>query len=191
LPLLVFIAETCVLTFATLRTICIARGKKLPAAVLGFFEVSIWLFAVGQVMQNLSNLGCAAAFAAGFSLGNYLGVLIEQKLSLGSLKIQVTTSKDSAALVAGLQKAGFGVTKLNGYGANGPVEMVITVIQRKNLQDVVSIIEQFDAGAFYAVNDLQSAAEGVFPKRTSLGVFPAPFLRFFGLASRGKKATLA
>ena len=64
LPLLVFCAETCVLTFATLRTICIARGKKIPAAALGFFEVSIWLFAVGQVMQNLSNLSCAAAFAA-------------------------------------------------------------------------------------------------------------------------------
>ncbi len=90
-PLLVFAAETCVLTLATLRTIAIARGKKLPAAVLGFFEVSIWLFAVGQVMQNLSNLGCAAAFAAGFALGNYLGVLIEQKLALGNLSVKITT----------------------------------------------------------------------------------------------------
>ena len=96
LPALGFLAESRVLTLATLRTIAIARGKKLPAALLGFFEVSIWLFAIGQVMQNLSNLSCAVAFAAGFSLGNFMGILIEQKLALGNLTVQITTKRDLA-----------------------------------------------------------------------------------------------
>jgi hypothetical protein len=81
LPLLVFFAETIVLTLATLRTICIAKGNKRSAALLGFFEVCCWLFAIGQVMQNLSDFRCAVAFAAGFALGNYLGVFIEQKIA--------------------------------------------------------------------------------------------------------------
>src|SRR5262249_46156258 len=65
LPILVFLAETCVVTLSTVRTILLARGVKGLAALLGFFEVSIWLFAVAQVMQNLNHLDCALAFASG------------------------------------------------------------------------------------------------------------------------------
>lgn len=185
LPLLVFVAETCVLTLATLRTIAIARGKKLPAALLGFFEVSIWLFAIGQVMQNLSNLGSAAAFAAGFALGNYLGVLIEQKLALGNLSVKITTKRDAQALIEELRSAGFGVTWLSGQGATGPVQVVVTVVQRKDLPSVAAIIQSFDPNAFYAVHELQTAAEGVFPKRAPRSVIPGPLLRAFQFGESG------
>lgn len=174
LPVLVFVAETCVLTCATLRTICIARGRKGPAAILGFCEVSIWLFAIGQVMQNLNSLGCAAAFAAGFSFGNFLGMYIEQKLAIGNLKVQITTHKNAAGLIEELRAAGFGVTKLDGRGATGPVEVIVTVVPRKDMPNVAAIIERFDPNAFYSVHDLQSAAEGVFPKREEKGIVPAP-----------------
>src|SRR3954447_8929080 len=50
LPLFIFVAEACVITLATVRTIFVARGMKYLAPLLGFFEVSIWLFAIGQVM---------------------------------------------------------------------------------------------------------------------------------------------
>jgi uncharacterized protein YebE (UPF0316 family) len=179
LPPLIFLAETCVLTLATLRTISIARGKKVPAAVLGFFEVSIWLFAIGQVMQNLTNLGSAAAFAAGFALGNYLGVLIEQKLALGSLSVKITTKRDAGELIEELRSAGYGVTRLHGQGATGPVEVVVTVVQRKDLPIVAAIIQSFDSGAFYAVHELKTATEGVFPRRPARSVIPAPLLRAF------------
>jgi uncharacterized protein YebE (UPF0316 family) len=167
LPLLVFIAETCVLTIATIRTIFIARGRKGAAALLGFCEVSIWLFAIGQVMQNLANPLCSLGFAAGFSLGNFLGILIDQKLALGTQKVQITTHRDAAPLVDGLRSAGYGVTKLDGRGATGPVEVVVTVVPRKELANVVAVIEQFDPSAFYSVHDLQTATEGVAPNDPS------------------------
>src|SRR5690348_498409 len=50
LPLIIFFAEVCVVTISTLRIIAIARGQTLVAPVLGFFEVTTWLFAIGQVM---------------------------------------------------------------------------------------------------------------------------------------------
>src|SRR5262249_12793016 len=78
LPFLVFLSETCVVTLSTIRTIFVARGKRALAALLGFFEVSIWLFAIGQVMQNLNSPDCFLAFATGFSLGNFLGVSLER-----------------------------------------------------------------------------------------------------------------
>ena len=76
LPLLIFVAEMCVVTISTVRIIAIARSLKALAAGLGFFEISIWLFAIGQVMSNLTDPACYAAFAGGFVLGNYLGILI-------------------------------------------------------------------------------------------------------------------
>lgn len=175
LPCLVFAAETCVLTLATLRTIFIARGKKLPAALLGFCEVCIWLFAIGQVMQNLGDLGNAAAFAAGFALGNYLGVLIEQKLALGNLTVSITTKDDADELATQLRLAGFGATTMSGQGTHGPVEMVISVIERKHLSQVTDIIGSVAPRAFYSINHLQATADGIFPKNPTNGIVPAPF----------------
>jgi uncharacterized protein YebE (UPF0316 family) len=185
LPLLVFLAETCVLTLATLRTICIARGKKAPAALLGFFEVSIWLFAIGQVMQNLTSPDCYLAFAAGFTLGNYLGILIEQTLALGNLTVQITSRTDAGALIQGLRSAGYGVTKLEGHGATGPVDVVITVVQRKDLSNVASIIERFAPQAFYSVHDLKTATEGIFPNRFTTGAVPGLLLSRFRMIEPG------
>ncbi len=163
LPLLVFLAETCVVTLCTVRTICLTRGRKVLAAALGFFEVSIWLFAIGQIMQNLSSLNCYLAFATGFSLGNFLGVLIEKKLAIGNLVVHITTNKDASRLIESLKAAAYGVTALEGRGATGPVQVVFTVIKRKELKRIVSIIQTFDSKAFFSVNDLQSAARGISP----------------------------
>src|SRR5882724_11168027 len=62
LPLLIFLAEVGVVTISTLRIIFVARGKKYLAPLLGTFEIVIWLYAVGQIMQNLSDVSCYLAF---------------------------------------------------------------------------------------------------------------------------------
>lgn len=167
LPLIVFLAETCVVTLCTVRTIFLTRGWKGPAASIGFFEVSIWLFAIGQVMSNLNRIECALAFASGFSLGNFLGVIVEQKLALGTVVVQVTTSHDPTALVASLHGARFGVTAVKAHGARGPVQVVRTVVPRRELSRVLALVRDFDAQAFYAVHDLQTTAAGIFPRRSN------------------------
>jgi uncharacterized protein YebE (UPF0316 family) len=163
LPLLVFFAEMGVVTLSTIRTIFITRGWKALASLLGFFEVSIWLFAISQVMQNLTNPGCSLAFAGGFSLGNFLGILIEKKLALGNVFVQVTTENNASDLIESLRSANYGVTSLDARGASGPVQVVFTVIERRELQNVVSIVKGFDPKVFYSVNDLQTVEEGIFP----------------------------
>jgi uncharacterized protein YebE (UPF0316 family) len=159
----VFLAETGVVTLSTIRTIFIARGMRVRAALLGFFEVSIWLFAIGQIMQNLTRPECYVAFAAGFALGNYLGVSIERRIALGDVVVRVITGKDPSGLIESLRAVGYGVTCLSAEGANGPVKMVFTVIKRKELEQAVALIKGFDPQTFYSVDDLQSAQAGIFP----------------------------
>ncbi|HKI36375.1 MAG TPA: DUF5698 domain-containing protein [Gemmataceae bacterium] len=179
LPGLVFVAELCVVTLSTVRIICLGRGQKVLASAIGFFEVSIWLFAIGQIMQNLSNLGCYLGFAGGFTAGNFLGVLVEKRLGIGTLVVRVITAREAVGLAERLRAAHYGVTSLEGRGAAGPVTVVLTVIPRKELAGVVAIIKGFDPRCFYSVDDVQSAEAGVFPRpRGGLrGVVPAPLLR--------------
>jgi uncharacterized protein YebE (UPF0316 family) len=163
LCLFIFCAETCVVTLCTLRTIFVSRGMKYLAPLLGFFEVFTWLFAIGQVMRNLGDLRCSLAFAGGFTLGTFLGILIEQKLALGSVVVRVITHKGATGLVARLRAERFGVTCLAGQGATGAVEVIFTVVPRRELRRVLAILDELDPGIFYSVDALQSAAAGVTP----------------------------
>jgi uncharacterized protein YebE (UPF0316 family) len=170
----IFIAEALVVTLSTLRTIFLSKGMKTLAPILGFFEVVIWLFAIGEVMRNLGDVRCALAFAGGFTLGNFLGILIEQKLALGSVVVRTITNKDSTGLVAGLREAGYGVTSLPGQGSTGPVQVVFTVVPRRELPGVLAILKRFDPSVFYSIDSLQTAAAGVAPvSRRRLAFMPA------------------
>jgi uncharacterized protein YebE (UPF0316 family) len=165
LPLFIFLAEMCVVTLCTMRTIFVARGHKLLAPLLGFFEVSIWLFAISAVMKNLSDWSCSGAFAGGFTLGNFLGILLEEKLAMGSVVLRVITHKEPSELVAGLRASGYGVTLVDGKGSSGPVRIVLCVLRRKDLERVLALARRFDPKVFYSVDDLHAAAEGVAPAR--------------------------
>ena len=182
IPLLIFAAEVCALTVSTLRIIFVARGHKFLAPVLGFFEIMIWLFAIGETMRNLDNWACFIAFALGFTLGNYFGILIDQWLALGTAVVRVITHRDPTALVEQLRAAQFGVTQVEGQGTTGKVQIVMTVVKRKQLREVTELIETAQPDAFYAVSDLRSASEGVFPSQAERGSFgPSVILRKLGL----------
>lgn len=162
LPVLVFAAELLVVTLSTLRIIFLSRGMKAAASTLGFFEITIWLFAIGQIMQNLRDVGCYLGFAGGFTLGNFLGVLIEGRLAIGTVVVRIITNKDAADLIGSLLRGGYGVTSLDGRGATGPVKVVFTVIQRKELERVLGLVRAFDPRAFYSVDEIQSAGPAIF-----------------------------
>ena len=49
-------------------------------------------------------------------------------------------------------------------GSKGPVQIVMTVIKRRDLPRVQEIVKGFDEKVFYSVDDLHSTAEGVFPE---------------------------
>jgi uncharacterized protein YebE (UPF0316 family) len=163
LPLVIFVAETLVVTISTVRIISVSRGRKVLASVLGTFEITIWLFAIGKVMQNLNDWTCFVAFAAGFTIGNFFGIILEAKLAIGNLVVRVITHRNGAEIVGALKAAEYGVTSIDAQGATGAVQVILTVIPRKELDKVVGLIKACDPKVFYSVDDLQSAAAGISP----------------------------
>jgi uncharacterized protein YebE (UPF0316 family) len=161
LPLLIFAAELTVVTCGTLRIIFVSRGDKLLAPLLGFIEVTVWLFAISQVMKNVSDGCCFFAFAAGFTVGNFLGILIEKKLALGLAQVSIVAPPDCRDLIEELRARDFGVTCVRGQGSQGPVDVVFTVVKRRQLPKVLHLVEA--AGAFYTVDEVTSVSQGIFP----------------------------
>jgi len=173
LPLSIFVAELSVVTLDTVRTIFISRGLKVQAALLGLVLISIWLFAIGQIMQNLSDVFCFVAYAAGYTTGNFLGVTLENKLALGNLVVRIITKKDAGELIEVLRRAGYGVTSLDAMGAFGPVHVLFTIIKRRQLASILELIRQFDPKTFYTIEDVRRVQANTLDWRPAVPGMPA------------------
>ena len=168
LPFLIFAARIFDVTLGTLRVIFITRGMKYLSAIIGFIEILIWLLAIGQIFKNLNNVACYIAYAGGFASGSFLGIYFAEKLSINKVIVRIIAVKDANNLVEQLRKRHFGVTTLDARGIEGPVTIVFTIINRDDLEAVAEIVKKFNPQAFYSVQDVKFASEGIFPEHRSV-----------------------
>ncbi len=166
LPALIFFSRVIDVSFGTIRIVMVSKGQKFWAPLLGFFEVLIWLIAISRVFQNLDNWLCYVAYAAGFACGNYVGLLIEEKLAVGIIKVQIITRKSAQLLIENLTNAGYGLTHHEAKGSTETVSIIYTIINRKEVQKVQNIVNKTNPHAFYSVEDVKSVNKGIFPRRT-------------------------
>lgn len=129
--------------------------QKKVAPILGFFEVLIWLIAIGQVMKNLTNVYNYVAYAMGFALGNYIGIYIEQKLALGTVVVRIITRMDATELINNMKDTDFGLTVMKAHNGEEPVNIIFTVAKRSSLPLLISQIKEFNPNAFYSVEDVR------------------------------------
>jgi uncharacterized protein YebE (UPF0316 family) len=159
LPLIIFLSRIIDVTIGTARVIFVSRGYRLLAASAGFFEVLIWLMAIGQIMRNLTNPLCYIAYASGFALGNYIGITLTEKLSLGIVLIRVIVNQNASPLVQALKMKDYGVTCLEGTGAYGSVNIVFTIVPRRQVEQIIQIIKTFNPQAFYSIEEIGRVSE--------------------------------
>lgn len=167
MPLLIFLARIADVTLGTMRIVFVARGNRLIAPLLGFFEVFIWIVAIGQIMEHANNIICYLAYSLGFALGNYVGLLLESRLAIGMQVVRIITSLHGEEIARQLNQQNFGATQVNAQGATGNVQLIYCVVQRKELRSVVEIIRHIDPQVFYSVEDIRTVSSGIFPGATS------------------------
>jgi uncharacterized protein YebE (UPF0316 family) len=164
LPLLIFVARVIDVSLGTLRIIFTARGKRQLAPLLGFVEVFIWVAVISQMVRGVNHVVAYLAYAAGFAAGNYVGMWIESRLALGTVVLRVILAQAGDVLADSLHEAGYGVTRVDGQGANGPVKLIYTIVRRKDLPGVLEVIHQTTPKAFVAVEEVRSTEQGIFPQ---------------------------
>ncbi|MGZ3864185.1 MAG: DUF2179 domain-containing protein [Bacteroidia bacterium] len=164
LPLLIFISRLGDVTLATLRHIFISKGLKRIVPFIGFFEVLIWLVAIRQVFNNLNNIPCFIAWAAGFSMGTYVGIMIEEKIALGMQLIRIITTANHTNLTEAFKKINQGFTIVDGEGSQGPVKLIFLQFRRKNKAEVLELIHTHLPDTFYSVEDVRNSEMGIFKR---------------------------
>jgi uncharacterized protein YebE (UPF0316 family) len=158
-PVLIFSCRVCDVSLATLRSVLSSRGKKKIVPFIGFFEVLLWLVAVSQILRNLSNVPSYLAWASGYATGIYVGLWIEEKLAIGTQVIRIITPEDGQAMAEALRAEQYGVTIMEGMGGRGPVQLLFTVVKRKEVTHVVEVVQSIHPGAFYSVEDCRTASQ--------------------------------
>ncbi|SCZ06939.1 DUF2179 domain-containing protein [Alkaliphilus peptidifermentans] len=160
--LFIFVARVTDVSMATIRMIMVVKGRRIQAAIIGFFEIIIYILAIGKVLSEINNPINLLVYATGFATGNYLGVYLEEKMALGSITVQVISEHEVMKLVEKLRNEGFGVTVIEGYGRQGIRHLLNITLQRKNLSKLHNIIDQHDDHAFVTVMDARSIRGGYF-----------------------------
>lgn len=167
LYLVIFCAKIVEVTIMTLRVVYVNKGEKLIGAVLGFFEVLIWVIVVSSVLNNITEDPMKIfIYCFAFALGNYIGVFLESKLAVGLSSLQVVVNDVDGENLAGiLREQGFGVTIIEGKGINeSKKELLFIQLKRKRISEAVKLIQLTNEYAFITVNDIKSMKGGFVKK---------------------------
>jgi uncharacterized protein YebE (UPF0316 family) len=140
--------------------IMINRGRRKIAPLLGFVEVTVWVIAISQVITNLDNIFNILGYSGGFAAGTLVGMWIEDKLALGHVEISIFSTTQGRKIVQKLRQADYGVTELTGNGRSGIVNLITTIVPRRDVKNIFQLVNQTDPKSFIAVDDMKDVKRG-------------------------------
>ncbi len=182
LPLIIFFARITDVSIGTIRIIFVSRGNKIVAPFLGFFELLIWVFAISNIIQHLNNIYTYIAYAGGFAVGNYIGMKIEEHLALGISLIRIITKTESEELVKVMHEKGYGTTEVHAKGRDADVNILYTVVKRKDIESTIKLLKEHNPNAFYTIEDIRYVSRENFPHYSK-----QDRLKFFEIFSAWRK----
>lgn len=151
--LLIFFLRIIDVSGDTMRVIFAIRGKRGIAALLGFIQALVWIVAVGNAVKHLDSPFHVLGYAGGFAMGTYVGITIEQMIAYGVATVRIVSKAAGVEIAEALRQAGYGVTEFGGFGRDGAVEILNSVVQRRHLNDVLGVVTAHDRDAFVTVEE--------------------------------------
>ena len=164
---LIFFARVADVSCNIVRLLFLVKGQRFVAACIGFFEIMIYMLALGRVLGGGKSLSVPELifYCGGFATGNYVGAWLEERLLNSFTLIEVILDDDPAARVAidELRASGMGATVVNGMGLNGP-KLVVKIFCRRH--DILRVQKFFadNEHSFVTVSDVKRCTGGWFPK---------------------------
>jgi uncharacterized protein YebE (UPF0316 family) len=160
-PVFIFLARVTDVSIGTMRLICVTRGRRPAAVVLGFFEVLIWVTAVSKVLSDLDRWANILAYAGGFATGSALGMWIEQKVAMGMQVVTFFSRGRAHAVAERLRFADYVVTALEGSGRDGPVAMCMAIVPRRRTEELVELAREIDPDVHITIEDVRQSTAGL------------------------------
>lgn len=161
LPLTIFLARITDVSIGTVRILLMMNGRKHLATFLGFCESLIWVTVIAAIFKLVNNPLAYVAYAGGYAMGTFIGMTLENKLAVGKVLVRFITRQDATALLEHLRNTHYGFTSVKAEGHKGNVNLIFSVIERKDLKDLVSIVKSYHPKAFYSVEATKYASEPI------------------------------
>jgi len=180
--LVIFGLRIVVVSCDTMRVIFAIRGKRGIAASLGFIQALVWIYAVGNAVKHLGSPLHVLGYAGGYAMGTFVGVSLEQAIAYGVATVRIVSRAAGVEIATALRASGYGVTVFPGFGRDGAVEILNSVVQRRDLTDVLNIITSKDSGAFVTVEEPKVLRGGLMA--TSDWRLGGPFVRWMKARER-------
>ena len=149
-------------SMATLRIVLITKDERLIGALIGFFEVVLWVILVSTVLSNITEDPIKVViYAIGFAIGNYVGSKIENYIAIGTTNIEAIVFKqDGNQLSTELRSRGFAVTTVDAHGMNSEREILYIHLPRKKVCNAVSVIKSIQDNVVITINDIKPVYGG-------------------------------
>ena len=151
--LLIFACRIVDVSCDTMRMLLAIRGRRGVAGALGFVQALVWILAVGNAVKHLDSPLHILGYAGGFAAGTFVGITIEALLAYGLAQLRIVSAHGGVEIAEALRAHGFGVTEFAGYGREGSVEVVSTVVKRAHVADVMRIVDRYDPQAFVTAEE--------------------------------------
>lgn len=144
----------------TVRLVIVTRQKRVLAAALAFFEALLFAITISSVATDLNNIMNLLAYCGGFSVGNYVGMVIERRFITSFMTVNVVCSDRGHEVAKALREHGFGVTETLGEGKDGTVTLLRSVVVNREVPKMVDIIRGTHSEAFVAVEEARAVHRG-------------------------------
>lgn len=145
---IIFAINVIYVSMFTVRMILTLKGRRYIAALVSTIEVVIYVVGLGLVLDNLNEIQNLIAYALGYGLGVIVGSIIEEKLALGYIVVNVTSSNPDIKFTQQIREKGFGVTSWFSYGMDGDRLSMQILTPRKYELSLYELIQEIDPKAF-------------------------------------------
>jgi uncharacterized protein YebE (UPF0316 family) len=157
LAVAIFVARIVDVSLGTFRTIMVIRGYRALATAIGFVEVLIWIVAISSVIANLDAWYLVIAYAGGYATGNYVGMLLEARVAIGSELVRAISLRSDGHLAESLRSAGWVAVAIPGSGpGREAVDVVLVGERRRRLRQLLAAIKEIDPAAVSTTSDSRS-----------------------------------
>jgi len=160
---LIFLLRVGAIALGTVRVLFVVRGERLLAPITGFVQTLLLVVAIGKVVQDLTNIPNVLAYCMGFAVGTWVGMVIEERLALGYMRVHVVSLQKAEGIASSLREEGYGVTEITGKGKEGRVGIVEIVARRKDVPSITAAVNRVDEGAFISMEEAKGVHRGFIP----------------------------
>ncbi|HKL43079.1 MAG TPA: DUF5698 domain-containing protein [Clostridia bacterium] len=169
--ILILFAKIIEVSIRTIRTVLLIKGERRIAAIIGFFEILLWITIVTRVISDLSDDPLKAiVYALGFSIGIYVGSTLESKIGIGLSEIQANIkASESKELVDELRAEGFAVTEIKAEGQEDDRIILSLFVQRTKVNQIVYKITAMLPNAVITTSDVKPITGGYGLRRKKNG----------------------